>query len=166
MERANFFTDQDVLKEDLNNIETTKGNQLKYRAQYVLGASGGVNQGTLARSASIDRGGIYFNIGGFETDPPPTTNYFYPSGLSSTSIRIYAGAALDSDGEVLINPANLDMTKGSTGANYDWATASPGTSVLWYVKLLFSEVSGSVKADDGGTSYPTRYTDDFLVKVD
>jgi len=166
MERSNFFTDQDVLQEDLNNIETSKGNQLKYRAQYMLGASGGVNQATPARSASIDRGGIYFNMGGYITDPPTYSNYFYPSALSSTSIRILEGAALDAGGEVLINPATIDMTKGSTGTNYDWSTAGLGYPQLWYVKLLYAAASGSFKANDAGTSYPTRYTDDFLIQVD
>lgn len=172
MERSNFFTDQDVLKEDLNNIESSKGNQLRYRAQYILGASGGVRQSNPLASASVERGGIYYNTAieeGEEAEGPTSALYykefFNPSVLSATSIRILEGAALDPNGEVIINPATIDMTKGSTGANYDWSTAAPG-EIQWYVKLRYAAASGSFKSDDLGTSYPTRYTDSFIINVD
>ncbi len=169
MERSNFFTDQDVLQEDLNNIESSKGNQLKYRAQYILGASGGVRQDNPLASASVERGGIYYNTI-LEVPPGPVGSlkykeFFKPEALSATSIRILEGAALDPNGEVIINPATIDMTKGSTGANYDWSTASPG-EIQWYVKLRYAAASGSFKSDDLGTSYPTRYTDSFIINVD
>jgi hypothetical protein len=164
MERSNFFTDQDVLQEDLNNLETTKIQQLKYRSQYILGRSGNIyHQSDSTASASVIRGGIYWNVASFGGELSIDSS-FLVQYISPTSLRVLTGAALSPGGEFMLNPSNITMNKGSSGSNYNWMT-TVAVPAPWYVKLYYNEASGSIKADDLGVSYPTRYTDDFIVAV-
>ena len=59
------------------------------------------------------------------------------------------------------------MTFGGSDANYSWVL--PGgpyvDNTMYYVKIAYAEASGSLKANDAGISYPTRYTDSYFVTI-
>ena len=137
MERSNFFNDQDVLCDDLNNIESTKVDSIE-KHTLALVASGSV-------------------IG-----QPGSTALFCQYG-SATSFLIYAGTALDSNGEIITIPTDLSILKtGGFVTNLTWASGPAGP---FYIKLQYYASSGSFKANDAGVSYPTRYTDSYWVTI-
>jgi hypothetical protein len=136
MQRSNFFNDQHVLADDLNNIESTKIDSIKKHTLALI-ASGSVigHIGDIALLSSY-------------------TSYPFPT------IDINAGSAITSNGEIIILSALTGIIKSATPT---WSTAGPGT---FYIKLQYAEASGSFKSNDLGVSSPTRYTDSYLVTID
>ena len=159
MERPNFFNEQYVLSDDLNNIHHTLGSQSVYRTQAVLGNSGGVYQSKTFYTGSVHKGGIF----GSPADYTNTGVNFYPTLDSSTQITIASGSALDVNGQFIRLTSTKTMSMGSSDTNYVWTASA---SSLNYIKLKYIEATGSIKADDSGNTYPTRYTGSYYFTVD
>lgn len=159
MERSNFFNDQHVLAEDLNNIGATGASQSILRTQAPLGDSGGIGQSSSFWTGSVPQGGIY----GSPADYLNSSINFFPSVSSPSQIVVAPGTAIDVNGEMIVMTSSKTLNKGSSDSNYIWTASS---NVLNYIKLAYQEVSGSVKTDDEGNSHPTRYTPSFYITVD
>lgn len=162
MQRTFYFTDQDVLAEDLNNTETTKATEMKQRVQYLLTYSGGVYGNDPTVSASVYRGGVYGSPADYDED---SVNLIV-SKNSATQISMAAGAALDSTGEFILVSGSKTMDFGSSDSNYSWIIPGGPPIQRYYVKLQYAEASGSFKTNDSGVSYPTRYTGSYFVQID
>ena len=163
MQRTYYFTDQDVLAEDLNNTESTKASAIKQRTQYMLTTSGGVFKSDPTVSASVVRGGVYGNPLNYMEDGLNLKI----SKNSSTQLLMESGEALGADGEFIQALTSKTMNFGGSDVNYAWASpgALPPDGALYYVKIKYAAASGSVKANDAGVTYPTRYTDSYNVTI-
>lgn len=157
MERPNFFQDQLVLPSDLNEIITAVSLELARRIQGNLGYSGGFNETSLA-AYTRNKAGILGSPG----DSSSNKNLKVTEGLASNQLIVYTGSALDTDGELIYIDTSQTLQRGITTTNYQWDT-TVGTN---YVKLSYMETSGSIKTDDTGTGYPTRYTSSWFITID
>lgn len=155
MSQSFYFKDQNVFAEDLNNTESSRIADVKQRVQNLLGSSGGI-YADLYSSFSIVKGGIFGRPDEYDQ------NKNLRVGLSDTStLFIYSGDAIDVDG----NPIRLESTKtvelGNEDSNYIW-TPTVGTN---YVKLHYTQSSGSVGTDDLGNQYYSRYYDSYYIEI-
>jgi hypothetical protein len=159
MERSNFFNDQTVLSDDLNNIAVTVQDQLTLRSQAPLGNSGGIGAGNSAWSGSVTQGGVY----GYAKDYLNTAVNFYINQNSPSQITLAVGTALDALGNVIYLASPKTMVLTGSDNNYEWVS-SP--SVVNYIKLRYQETSGSLKSDSLGNQYATRYYGSYYVEID
>ncbi len=159
MERSNFFNDEFVYSNDLNNIESTKIDQIVQRTQAPLGNSGGIWQGQTYGSGSTVQSGVY----GSPADYLSSINLKCDSPSYTSDLIIYAGKALSPAGELITLSTNQSINLGTAGATYSW-TGTP--SVLNYVKIRYQETSGSLGVDDLGNSYATRFYGSYFIQVD
>ena len=162
MERSNFFGDQLVVDSDLNNIETTTASQLIKRSQAALGTSGGIGHNVPAWvAAGVASGGIF----GSPADYLTVGKNFYvdfPTG-SSSLLRVYPGTAMDINGNLIYVASSVFITRGSTTSNTNWTSSPSATN---YIKLSYQEASGSIKANDAGEQFYTRYTAGYFINID
>jgi hypothetical protein len=159
MERSNFFDDQYVYSNDLNNTETTKADQIILRTQAPLGSSGGIYQGLSYGSASVIAGGVF----GSPADYSLSKNLMAVGGVLLSRIDVYPGTALSPTGELIIVPSYVEIPISSSTLTTNW-TSTP--SVLNYVKIRYQESSGSFGTDDLGNSYATRYYGSYFINID
>ena len=159
MDRSNFFQDQDVMCTDLNNIESTKIIQIQERTQASLGNSGGIGGGLQHYSSSVAQGGIY----GSPADYSTSSKNFYSLQVESTMLMVAPGEALTSLGELISSTSYITAVMGSPTSTTNWVVSA---NVQNYVKLQYQETSGSIKSDDQGNPYPTRYTGSPFIQVD
>lgn len=157
MERPYFFPDQLVLDEDLNEIIEAVSLEIKRRAQGSLGDSGGWNESSLS---TYKRGKA--GIMGSPGESSSNKNFKVTYGLSSDQLIIYSGSALDVNGELIYIDSTQTLNKGVDTVNYNWVS----TTGINYVKLSYIETSGSVKTDDLGNGYFTRYQSSWFIKID
>ena len=160
MERSNYFDDEFVYSNDLNNTEQTKQNQLIKRTQAPLGYSGGIYQGTSNGTGSVFQGGIYGSPADYLVHG---NNLFCDSNSYTVDITVATGSALSPNGELIQVTSPLVINLGTAGPTYSW-TSSP--SVLNYVKIKYQEASGSPGVNDVGTTYFTRYIPSFFITID
>ena len=162
MQRTYYFTDQDVLQEDLNNTEDSKASAIKQRAIYGLLSSGGIYGNNPTVSASVVRGGVWANPTAYNIEANLCI-----IGASTTQLVMETGRALDVNGEFIQVSVAKTMNFGGSDINYSWVLpGGPYTEgAMYYVKIKYAEASGSLKANDAGVSYPTRYTDSYFVTV-
>jgi hypothetical protein len=156
MERANFFNDQDVMSDDLNNIESSVSSQVYKRSLAPLGGSGGISSLT---GGNIPQGGIY----GSPQDYTKTTSNFYCNQNSSTIIIVASGSALDANGNFINLSSSHTITLGDNTATSYWTETTSGTK---YIKLKYQESSGSLQSDDIGINFYTRYYDSYQIRVE
>jgi hypothetical protein len=160
MERSNYFSDEYVYSDDLNNTESTKAHQLILRTQAPLGYSSGYS----LSSASVYQGGIYGSPASYLLPVNCQCASIVPGG---SVLTVYSGTALSPAGEVIIIPSTpqnfVTIGVGTAGATYNW-TATP--NVLNYVKLSYQETSGSLGADDLGNVFATEYYGSYFITVD
>jgi len=159
MERSFYFLHQLVDNGDLNNTETTKGNQIIYRFQSLLGDSGGFGKNYSFFTGSIPGGGVFGSPSDYSS---PTQNLFV-SQVSSQQVQVAAGKALDVSGELIKLDTPKTCIVGNSDTNYAWAISA---SQLNYVKIRYSEASGSLRSDlEGVNSYYTRYTGSYFIEI-
>ncbi len=157
VDRTNFFDDQHVHREDLNQLASYSIDQDIRRAQGILGDSGGIYGSTSYASGSVSHGGVL----GAPTDYLTNVN-LRAVAQSTTSIRVYPGSAIDSVGNLITLAAYVDVTLSDNLTNKVW-TVSAG--VLNYIKLQFLEIANTYGSDDLGNSYPTRYTPSYKIVI-
>jgi hypothetical protein len=160
MERSNYFNDEDVYADDLNNTESTKAHQLVLRTQAPLGYSGGYS----LSSASIYQGGIY----GSPADYLLNKNFYCSNVVPGGSVlTVYNGTALSPTGDIIVQSVlpegYITFALGTSGSVWNW-TVTP--NVLNYIKLSYQETSGSVGVDDLGNVFASEYYASYMLTVD
>jgi hypothetical protein len=159
MERSNFFNDQLVVDSDLNNIETTVADQITQRAASELNTAGGVGKATAGYGTfAVVKGGVY----GAPVDYLTTTVNLFVSA-TATQITVAPGQALDAQQNFITVPVSHVVSKGTNSPSGSWVSSAGVTN---YVKLSYRETSGSVKANDAGNQFYTRYNASYFVMVD
>jgi hypothetical protein len=144
MRRSLFFYKQLVKPDDLNNIETSMIEQIKYRTQGIAGTSVGVFGSVVDR---FDR----------------SKNFFITKD-SPTQITVAPGTALDINGELIVIPAAKVMQYAVSDSHYKWSSGYTGQ--VNYVKLRYQEVSGSLRTTAAGVSSYTKFVGDYYVTID
>jgi hypothetical protein len=157
MQKPYFFGDQLVENNDMNYIIDAISIEVARRLQGNLGNSGGYNETALS-SYTRSKAGVLGSPG----DNSSLINLKTVQGSSSSEIIIYSGSALDTSGELIYIDSPQTLQKNIATDNYNW-TSTVGTN---YVKLSYMMISGSVKTDDGGNGYPTRYYSSWFVTID
>ena len=157
MQKPYFFPDQLVLDEDLNEIIEAVSLEIKRRVQGSLGDSGGWNETSLS-TYKRSKGGIMGSPG----ESSLNKNFKVTYGLSSDQLTVYPGSALDVNGELIYIDTTQTLNKGVSNSNYNWISTTGDN----YVKLSYIESSGSIKTDDLGNGYPTRYQSSWFIKID
>ena len=157
MERPYFFPDQLVLDEDLNEIMEAVASEQQRRTQGNLGDSGGWNETSLS-TYKRGKAGVMGSPGESSLNKNLKVTY----GLSADQLTVYTGSALDVSGELIYIDSTQTLNKGADTINYNW-TSTVGTN---YVKLSYIETSGSVKTDDLGNGYSTRYQSSWFIQID
>lgn len=156
MSKSYYFKDQNVFAEDLNNTENSRIEDVKNRTQALLGDSGGIYN-NLYSEFSVVKGGI------FGRPDEYAENKNLKVGLSDTStLFIYPGDAIDVDGNHIKVETTKTVELGNEDSNYKW-TPTTGTN---YIKIKYSQSSGSVGTDDLGNQYYARYYDSYYVEID
>ncbi|MFA5397788.1 MAG: hypothetical protein WC346_17395 [Methanogenium sp.] len=157
MQKPYFFGDQLVENNDVNYIIDAISTEVARRLQGNLGNSGGFNE--IALSSYVrSKAGILGSPG----DSSSLTNLKTVQGSSNSEIIIYSGSAIDTSGELIYIDSSQTLQKNIATDNYDW-TSTVGTN---YVKLSYMMISGSVKTDDDGNGYATRYYSSWFVTID
>lgn len=159
MERANFFNDQLVIDEDLNYVTSSLGREITKRIQGMLGNSGGFNEANLLPYVRAKAGVL-----GSPGESSINKNLKIVQGIDNTQLIMYPGSAIDTNGELIYIDTTKTINYGVNTLNYSWLGSS-GTN---YVKLSYLDIvnSGSIKTDDIGQAYPTRYNSSWYLKVD
>jgi len=156
MSKSYYFKDQNVFAEDLNNTENSRIEDVKNRIQALLGNSGGIYNNFYSEF-SVVKGGI------FGRPDEYVENKNLKVGLSDTStLFIYPGDAIDVDGNHIKVETTKTVELGNEDSNYKW-TPTTGTN---YIKIKYSQSSGSVGTDDLGNQYYARYYDSYYVEID
>ena len=156
MERSNYFDDEFVYSNDLNNTEQTKQNQLIKRTQAPLGYSGG---NAVHSSGSVFQGGVYgspFNNFLYQ-------DFFFAAAIGGTTATIYGGTAISPLGEMIEISSPVTINMGNPTPNTIW-TQTP--NVTNYIKLAYQETSGSSGVNDLGATFFTRYYPSYLITID
>jgi len=153
MERSNYFGDEFVTKDDLNNTESTKADAIRRRIVAISGQNPNLSNdfgdmvvgllGSTALQVSVSSGGV--------------------------TIYIAAGQAVTNTGELItlaigdsIQNGHATTTNGKPG---QWSFAGPSGGI-GRVKLLYVEATGSIKSDDVGNPFPTRFADSYEILID
>jgi len=138
---SNYFDDQHVLCDDLNNTESSKNQELVRRTL------------ALIHNGNLGSGSVVGEYG--STSLQVTKD-------AAAQITIAAGAAIDNQGEYTSIASPWTIAKASLPANVEWSSAG---SAVFYIKINHITTSGSYRQDDLGNSYPTRYTDDYALQI-
>ncbi len=153
MERSNYFSDQYVFSDDLNNEHFKMASQSVWRSQASLGNSGGYGKVYGWYTGSVISGGIYGSPNNYLTGSD-----FRPYPVDANNIRVLSpGKALMPTGELIDYTIDITSTLGTVNSYSSWPGTGSAVNKQNYVKLKYIEASGSMKTDDYGNSYPTRY---------
>ena len=145
MQRSYFFNDQRVLADDLNNIE------------------GSASQSVRRVLTSALAGASVYGSGSVVGQPGSVALLCTKTG--GTTFIVQPGMAIDYSGEfVSINTSPyLSVDQTALPSNITWT--SLGSPATYYIKLAYQEASGSVKTNDVGSSYATRYTESYKMII-
>ena len=113
---------------------------------------------TAVSVGKLSQSGIY----GSPADYLDSTKNLYCSKNSAWTIGVAPGTAIDSNGNLIILKSGQDITLNNITNLAKWDDATSGTK---YIKVAYQEASGSLQSDDLGSTFYTRYTDSYQVRI-
>lgn len=150
-----FYNDQNVLVEDLDQITTYNKTEMVTRFKSLMTSPGGFGNNSV--SGSNLTGGILGNPVNYWN----TAIDLKVSFLSTTSIQIGAGKAIDNDGNLIVVDTPQTVTVDVTTTTSEWER----NSGLLYVYISYQEIQGSNKPDLTGGLHATRVTPSYYILV-
>lgn len=150
-EGSTFFGDQDVLKEDLNNIEYTKTKMLRETTRRTLSQPGVCALGTDSNTLKVVNG---TGINTF-TISPGTAVDGYGRLIEVPLSTVASGSVVTDPYYHPAWPDREDIAHGKT----------PSVQTVYYVHLKYTTQTGIDETDDSGESYSTRRYDSYEVVV-
>jgi hypothetical protein len=152
MDRPVFFSDQLVVADDLNAIQST------FNAQVILRTLANL---TIA-SSSVPNAERHGGVFGSSLESTEDRN-LRVTRIDGGNIRVAAGIALEPSGEIIYVPTAFTIATGSVGLSYTWTGT---TSATYYIKINYQESPNHYRSSDFGVSSPTWYTPGYYVTVD
>lgn len=154
---SQFFSDQNVFPEDLNNIQYTSIQNFRNYLKRTTNTFG---------VFIVARGG---------NDSLNTTSLHVSSNNDGTLLSIYPGMAVDSMGQLIHVPETPTVVSGSLGTDPLYYPARPNIDLFnpgvagagtYYVNIYYAPLYGSQEPNDAGDQHYTRVYDSYRIAVE